>query len=471
MFASLPGPGWAPAWSGRLGPGEPADFGGLLRWLARGRDRGEPEPKARVETLEEGARLTVGELGPDAPPILDAELVRAVEGEEALARVRLTVPRGREGAPVSSRREARWTPELADLAAGGALLLVFDLLVFEEGSEGADRAIPVEIGTAPEFPRWRGPPCRPPGSGDAGGGAEAARTEEPRPRGGEPHPAAPWGPRPGAPVALRLRPRPGPRGGHRAHGDGGSRDRPLRPIGASKAHREETGGSFLSASRRKLPSIPQKALVMERRMPRHAAALGALALALLASGCTSTRGSSTKNVVDGSSPWIQPSPILEQQIEDEAQRLPWTHGFERLEQIRWFASVGEPAYVKLLELAEDERDDVAAAALAALGATMDRRLVPHIQAIRWSEERSMGDLRLERARTLVRLGDWSQIPVLVRGLGDERLYTRSLCLDALKEATRETHGFDPHATEEERGRAMLRWNDWWLARSGEGILN
>ena len=193
-------------------------------------------------------------------------------------------------------------------------------------------------------------------------------------------------------------------------------------------------------------------------------------LATIASGCSSSSSHVKDDVVSMENPWIEPSPILEQQLDDEAARLPWTHGFERLEQIRWFASVGEPAYAKLLELACDERDDVAAGALAALGATRDRRLVPHIHELDWSIERYNGDLGLERARTLVRLGDWSEIPVLIQGLNDERLYTRALCQEALQEATHETLDYDPRAEVSERERAVRRWEQWWQTRGGEGLV-
>jgi len=192
-------------------------------------------------------------------------------------------------------------------------------------------------------------------------------------------------------------------------------------------------------------------------------------LALFGGACSSTKDAKTANMVDNS-PWIQPSPLLEQQIQDETKRLPWTHGFERLEQIRWFASVGEPAYDSLLVLVEDPRDDVAAAALAALGATVDRRLVPYIRNVSWPESRMNSDLGLERARTLVRLGDWSGIPVLIDGLRDERLYTRSLCIEALREATHEKLDYDPRSDLAERDRAVKRWSEWWSSRSGGNLV-
>jgi HEAT repeat protein len=206
-----------------------------------------------------------------------------------------------------------------------------------------------------------------------------------------------------------------------------------------------------------------------KRRTRRGAIAASLAAALLAS-CASTDRQTSPDGPETDGDWIQASPILQLQIEDEAARLPWTHGFERLEQIRWFASVGEPAYNTLFDLAADPRDDVAAAALAALGATLDNRLVPYVQELEWSEERHQSDLALERARTLVRLGDWTQIPVLIAGLEDERLYTRSLCLDALKEATRESLGYDPRAEAETRKAAIVRWEQWWSSRSVDGLL-
>jgi hypothetical protein len=190
---------------------------------------------------------------------------------------------------------------------------------------------------------------------------------------------------------------------------------------------------------------------------------------LVLAACASTR--EVRDDSAGTDPrWISATPLLAQQIEDEAARLPYSHGFDRLEQIRWFASVGEPAYPYLLRLATDARDDVAAAALAALGATRDSRLVEPLHELDWTAERCEGDLGLERARTLLRLGDWSEIPTLVAGLRDQRLFTRSLCLDALKEATHETQGFDPRAEKGEREKAITRWEQWWLQRTGEGIL-
>jgi HEAT repeat protein len=193
-------------------------------------------------------------------------------------------------------------------------------------------------------------------------------------------------------------------------------------------------------------------------------ALGALALAaLLASACSST--SSGKSA----SGWLQPSPSLRQQIDDQIKRLPWTHGVERVEQISWFATVGEPAYEQLLELCTDPRADVAASAVAALGATRDSRLVEPLRAVKWKAGDDRG-LRFERARCFVRLGDWTQLGALIDGLAEEDGWARAWCLAALREVTGQDLGFDPRAAAPDRAQALERWRTWYSSRTSEGIL-
>ena len=60
--------------------------------------------------------------------------------------------------------------------------------------------------------------------------------------------------------------------------------------------------------------------------------------------------------------------------------------------------------------------------------------------------------------------------MLIAGLRDSRMYTRSLCIRSLTEATGDSRGYDPGAEEDARARAVTRWETWWLARTGEGLL-
>ncbi|MBI5363252.1 MAG: hypothetical protein HZA53_08740 [Planctomycetes bacterium] len=203
-------------------------------------------------------------------------------------------------------------------------------------------------------------------------------------------------------------------------------------------------------------------------MPRAPIALAVL-VALLASACTTTQSSVSPSTPNGGE-WLEPSPQLRDQIQEAAKKLPWTHGLERVELVHWFAQVGEPAYPTLLGMVLDPRKDVAGSALAALGATRDHRLVVPLRSVAWPKDLE-SDLALERARTLLRLGDWQRVPELIQGLADDRLVTRALCIQALYEATHERFGFDARAEEPERAEAVKKWSDWWLEREQDPLLD
>ena len=193
---------------------------------------------------------------------------------------------------------------------------------------------------------------------------------------------------------------------------------------------------------------------------------GLLSAALLAGGCVST-SASAKSAHTG--PWLEASPTLKSHIDDNAKRLPWTHGVERVQMIQWFASIGEPAYAKLLEMISDPRPDVAGSAYASLGATRDMRLVEHIHKVPAPEGNV--DLRYERARALLRLGDFEVIPDLIAGLRDERPLARALCSQMLVEATRENFGFDPKGEPAAREEAVLKWEAWYKTRVGDPLIS
>lgn len=190
---------------------------------------------------------------------------------------------------------------------------------------------------------------------------------------------------------------------------------------------------------------------------------------LLGLGACATTTSSLEEA-GGKSQWLAPSPGLRAQIEDTAKRLPWTHGMERIDAIAWFARVGEPAYPTLLAMVKDPRPDVAGAALAALGATRDSRLVESLHAIEIPDSARNEDLVLERARTLLRLGDWQAVPELIAGLRSEQLITRALCSQALYEATHERHGYDPRSEGADREKAVAEWEAWWQERDRDPLL-
>lgn len=197
--------------------------------------------------------------------------------------------------------------------------------------------------------------------------------------------------------------------------------------------------------------------------------LAACAFSLVSLTACVTEGDPLHPTRAAAGPWLEPSPMLAQEIEQQAERLPWTHGYERIEMIHWFASVGEPAYPTLLAMVSDPRMDVAGSALAALGATGDSRLVGPLREIPWPPESEI-DLALERARTLLRLGDWSMVPHLIDGLEDDRVMIRALCAQALYEATHQRFDYDPKTEGAEREAAVNTWREWWAKRQNDPLV-
>ena len=63
------------------------------------------------------------------------------------------------------------------------------------------------------------------------------------------------------------------------------------------------------------------------------------------------------------------------------------------------------------------------------------------------------------------------MPVLIHGLGAEQVYTRALCAEALREATGQHMDYNPSDDSYDREKAIERWERWWLARGGEGLLD
>ena len=191
-------------------------------------------------------------------------------------------------------------------------------------------------------------------------------------------------------------------------------------------------------------------------------------LLLLFTACVTTGETASPKPERPQSDWVLPSKSLADDIEAHAEKLPWTHGRERVDLITWFAMVGEPAYDTLLGYLDDSRPEVVATVLASLGATGDSRLVPYL---RRAEKPDWPDtLKLESARARVRLGDWEAMPVLIDGLESEDHFKRALCAQALFEATHENKGFDPGASLPEREAAVDRWRSWWQRREADSLL-
>jgi hypothetical protein len=168
LFASLPVTGWASAWTARAGLGEPREFEALLRWLARGPERG-----AGLAARVEGERLVVVGFAPDSPARVPAELLEPATGE-LLAALEL-LPGGDPGSLPWSAREARLSGEIRR-AGRWPLLRV--------PAEAPGPLLALELGLRDEF-AWRERPFELPGETQVQPAAGLAGA-------GCSHPAAPW---------------------------------------------------------------------------------------------------------------------------------------------------------------------------------------------------------------------------------------------------------------------------------------
>lgn len=193
-----------------------------------------------------------------------------------------------------------------------------------------------------------------------------------------------------------------------------------------------------------------------------------LAFALLA--CTSSPESPTKGSVRSRAPesdWIQASPNLEREIEEHVAQVPYLQKPDDfLREVDWFVRVGEPAYETLLDVVRDSDPKVAGFALTVFAARGDARVVPHLAAIPWPEGDSPDQvqLRYERARCHVKLGDWEPMAILVDGLDDENLWNRAQCFKALRDETGHTFDYHPRLEAVEREEPIRRWREWLAER-------
>ncbi len=171
LFASRPTQDWAGRYA-RAGLGQPAEFEGLLRWLARGPERAAgPSPRARLRA----GRLLVSALDPRTPAVLGARLsdlagTQAVEQLSLRARGRL--PAEVLGTRVASPRASDWEQPV--------------LLVPGADPRQPGLALPVELGLPDEF-AWREQPVP-----AAWLQSDAAGSVPPVSAVARAHPAAPW---------------------------------------------------------------------------------------------------------------------------------------------------------------------------------------------------------------------------------------------------------------------------------------
>jgi hypothetical protein len=198
--------------------------------------------------------------------------------------------------------------------------------------------------------------------------------------------------------------------------------------------------------------------------PSKLAQLLLLPAALLVSGCVTDGGTRAKG-----QDFTQASDKLTREIENHALAVRAGRNLEVFaREAEWFRGVGEPGYPTLIEFAADADVRVASFGLATISAQRDPRLLaPLKEAVPTPAD---GPLRMEYARALALLGDWSQVDVLVDALASEDMRIRGSAVKALRDLTGETRGFHPQGSPSDRAAAIERWRFWADERAADPAL-
>lgn len=152
-------------------------------------------------------------------------------------------------------------------------------------------------------------------------------------------------------------------------------------------------------------------------------------------------------------------PLLQKQIEKRIDNLKYQRGDALLDSLNWLILYGEYA-VPQLEAALIKPDHrTRSYAAYVLGEIGDTAVVPKLRESLGKEKNKL--VRYEMASSLMTLGDWGQIGVLIDGLGEDSRLFRFKCFEVLKKNLNLTFGFDPAGAVKERTAAVRKWRAWW----------
>lgn len=189
-----------------------------------------------------------------------------------------------------------------------------------------------------------------------------------------------------------------------------------------------------------------------------------LSLAALAAILSPTFGlqscASTSN-----SDFVSPGEIMEEKIAESIAAIPFQHQQELVDNLLWLAQLGEQAIPAVSEALSAPEPKVRSSAAWVLGRMGDKRSIPFL---RKQVSDSNEIVRLEVSRSLLSLGDYSQIPVLIAGLDSELQYVRFLCYDALSNTTGKSFDYDHRISDRgDRAGSVEKWQQWWAAQKKE----
>lgn len=189
------------------------------------------------------------------------------------------------------------------------------------------------------------------------------------------------------------------------------------------------------------------------------AALTVSALLCVLAGCGTTAP------VQQDSPYVSPNSLMAEEINTRIENIPYQHREELLLSMMWLAQQGEQAIPALIKGLDSDNPKTRSSCVWTLGRLADRRVIPNLQRCVNDESETV---RLEVARQLVLLGDYSTAPTLIEGLDSDKTEVRYLCHEALKSATGRDFGYD-HLSDDVAARttSVFGWRQWWSEYSGD----
>lgn len=197
-------------------------------------------------------------------------------------------------------------------------------------------------------------------------------------------------------------------------------------------------------------------------------------LGLAFAACSST--ATQQQVEEVKKDWLDPNPILATEIESRIESIPYRHGEELVNHLMWLVERGEVAAGQTLEGLYHEDAKVRSNCAWILGQMGQRGILPNTHAILPHLETLLTDeheaVRLESASSLMALGDFAAVPVLIEGMDSESARARFLCSKSLERATKREVDFDHLATDPaERAESIAVWRRWWAKQSNDPFFH
>ncbi len=191
-------------------------------------------------------------------------------------------------------------------------------------------------------------------------------------------------------------------------------------------------------------------------------ALGALA------SCASNASTSASLASDG---WIEASPELQRKIvQKEAEVTICPDQFTWIGLSDWYQSVGEPTYPSLLEMIQFGNNRQRSFSLCVLAAMQDRRLLEPMREAMPTEALGSEGIRREYARALAKMGDFSELPILIEALRDSSPEQFGRAARALETVTNSDIPVSASTSYEDREKIVEDWLQWWSAQQGDALL-